>query len=118
MGKDPAAKSGQKFLRGGREQLRFLKAALQIKQFFVEMLKKKNNTTQTSSWDEDELQHLGLDERSKEEHWGTSVNAGAEAVPELMRWTCSVKCKSLYFLLKKNIKSSEMFPKRNLGNVC
>jgi len=39
-GKDPAAKSGQKFLRGGREQLRFLKAALQIKQSFVEMFKK------------------------------------------------------------------------------
>lgn len=40
VGKDPAAKSGQKFLRGGREQLRFLKAALQIKQSFVEMFKK------------------------------------------------------------------------------
>lgn len=117
VGKDPAAQSGQKFLRGGREQLRFLKAALQIKQAFVEMFKKKKQTPTTSSWDEDEPQHLGLDGRSKEEHWGTSVDAEAEAVPAPMRWKCSVKCKSLCFLLKKK-KCSEMFPKWNFGSVC
>lgn len=44
VGKDPAAKSGQKFLGGG-EQLHFLKAALQIKQFFVELFKKNPKQT-------------------------------------------------------------------------
>lgn len=43
---------------------------------------KCSKTTQTtSSWVKDELQYLGLDGRSKEEHWGTSVDA--EAVLEL-----------------------------------
>lgn len=106
-GKSSCSENGQKFLKGGRELLRFLKAVVQIKQSFVEMFKTH------SSWDEDELQHPGQDGRSKEEHWGTSIDAEVEAVPELMRWTSSVKW--LCFLPKK---CSEIIPKWNLGSVC
>lgn len=114
VGKDPAAKSGQKFLRGGREQLRFLKAALQIKQFFVEMFKKTPNLILGWGW----APAPGAGWEVKGGALGDIWDAGAEAVLELMRWTCSVKCKSLYFLLKKKKRHLEMFPKWNLGSVC
>lgn len=118
VGNDPAAKSGQKFLRGGREQLRFLKAALQIKQFFVEMLKKKkqHNPNLILGWG-----------------WAPAPGAGWEvkggALGDICRcwgWGCAgaderdlfCQMQKFIFSAKKNIKSSEMFPKRNLGNVC
>lgn len=114
VGKDPAAKSGQKFLGGGGEQLCFLKAALQIKQFFVEMFKKKTKP-QTSSWDEDELQHLGLEGRSKEKHWGMSVDAEDEAVPVLMDGPFLSNVRVYIFCLKNPNQNKQrvqkIFPK-------
>lgn len=69
---------------------------------------KCSKTTQTtSSWVKDELQHLGLDGRSKEEHWGTSAD-----VLELWDGPGVSKVRVYIFLLFGNN------PWRNLWSVC